>query len=270
MGVAEPWVWPPTLWSIHRLLRLRNPWGRFSWNGSWSDEWPHWPGHLRSELMPHGSSEGVFWMEYSDFVRYLPPLTLVHTAVFPRSSACLLHGVGCFCWDSARGSALGPGAPGGVHRQQPGLGFLNIDSKNCQQPREPAAVTLPRVACHAGSWVEAAQLAILSRPRYFDSVDICKVHSDWQEARVQGSFPSSASGPVGVTALTVLERASLEFALFQEGSRWAWRTGGRTAGCRGSRGGAWPLATFPFAQARGLSGQSPPGHVCLGVPGLLR
>lgn len=53
----------------HRLLKLRNPWGHYSWKGDWSDESDLWTEDLRCELMPHGASEGVFWISFEDVLR---------------------------------------------------------------------------------------------------------------------------------------------------------------------------------------------------------
>ncbi|KAB1269122.1 Calpain-15 [Camelus dromedarius] len=53
-----------------RLLCLQSPWGHCSWNGSWSNKWPHWLGTpVGTQLRLHSRSEGVFWMEYSDLIR---------------------------------------------------------------------------------------------------------------------------------------------------------------------------------------------------------
>uniref|UniRef100_A0A182MHM0 Calpain-D n=1 Tax=Anopheles culicifacies TaxID=139723 RepID=A0A182MHM0_9DIPT len=54
----------------HRLLKLRNPWGHFSWQGDWSDDSELWTDELRDSLMPHGGSEGVFWISFEDVLRY--------------------------------------------------------------------------------------------------------------------------------------------------------------------------------------------------------
>lgn len=53
-----------------RLLRLRNPWGKFSWKGKWSDSDPIWKNRadLMEDLQPRGGEQGIFWIEFSDFM----------------------------------------------------------------------------------------------------------------------------------------------------------------------------------------------------------
>lgn len=68
-----------------KLLRLRNPWRKYSWKGNWSDRDPIWESspHLKdlkdNHLNPLGADEGIFWMEFEDFMKYVLVLPVQKT-----------------------------------------------------------------------------------------------------------------------------------------------------------------------------------------------
>jgi calpain-15 len=53
-----------------RLVRMRNPWGHFSWNGDWSDISDIWTPELRDLLLTPGGDDGVFWIAFQDVLKY--------------------------------------------------------------------------------------------------------------------------------------------------------------------------------------------------------
>ncbi|KAG9464692.1 hypothetical protein GDO78_019541 [Eleutherodactylus coqui] len=65
-----------------QLVRVRNPWGDYEWNGPWSDESSEWNDvdpKVRAAL-DHKADDGEFWMEYSDWIKE-----------FTRLDICNLH-----------------------------------------------------------------------------------------------------------------------------------------------------------------------------------
>ncbi|CAL8126336.1 unnamed protein product [Orchesella dallaii] len=57
-----------------RLIQLHNPWGRFTWNGDWSDTSALWSSEMRKRLSPNQSHKGIFWMSYHDYLKYFTSL----------------------------------------------------------------------------------------------------------------------------------------------------------------------------------------------------
>ena len=69
-----------------RLLRIRNPWARSEWTGSWGAFSEDWTDEARRELGYDGSDGAGFWVELSQFARTFNRLHICR--------ACLLRGPG--------------------------------------------------------------------------------------------------------------------------------------------------------------------------------
>jgi len=58
------------------MIKLRNPWGTFEWNGDWSDSSEKWNQHpaVKADLITADKNktdgEGTFWMSFADFLMY--------------------------------------------------------------------------------------------------------------------------------------------------------------------------------------------------------
>lgn len=61
-----------------KLLRLRNPWGKCRWKGSFSYNDPVWTEELMECMDKPPKDCGEFWMEYSDFCQNIEYFTVCH------------------------------------------------------------------------------------------------------------------------------------------------------------------------------------------------
>ena len=53
-----------------KLLKLRNPWGSFEWQGDWGDKSSTWTPELKQQLNVVDADDGTFWMDFEDFKQY--------------------------------------------------------------------------------------------------------------------------------------------------------------------------------------------------------
>lgn len=53
-----------------RVVQIRNPWGKFEWNGEYSDDSNLWTPQLRKDLNIVRKDDGIFWMKIEDFLSH--------------------------------------------------------------------------------------------------------------------------------------------------------------------------------------------------------
>mmetsp|Transcript_3316 Transcript_3316/g.6299 ORF Transcript_3316/g.6299 Transcript_3316/m.6299 type:complete len:512 (+) Transcript_3316:58-1593(+) len=74
-----------------RILKLRNPWGKFEWTGEWSDEHSSWDEHpeVKKALDPTFEDDGIFHISYADFCKNYKKVDVCKREVSARTDLYL-------------------------------------------------------------------------------------------------------------------------------------------------------------------------------------
>uniref|UniRef100_A0A0N4ZRZ8 Calpain catalytic domain-containing protein n=1 Tax=Parastrongyloides trichosuri TaxID=131310 RepID=A0A0N4ZRZ8_PARTI len=65
-----------TLYDGTKIVKLRNPWGKFVWNKEYSDNWKGWKNGDKHLLFPKGPEAGVFCMPFYAFCKYFTSIEI--------------------------------------------------------------------------------------------------------------------------------------------------------------------------------------------------
>lgn len=63
-----------------KLVKVRNPWGECEYQGPFSDQSKQWDRYpdLKKRAQLENKDDGVFWMRFTDFVKYFDTLTILN------------------------------------------------------------------------------------------------------------------------------------------------------------------------------------------------
>lgn len=133
LGVYEPMLSTEKV----RLLKLRNPWGSFEWQGRWSDksdDWKKYPGVALEIGRPKDIDDGIFYIEWNDFVAHYDFVDVLYPATTIADLHINIHEEMGICGPTL-GCLLGVGRFWCLCRGLYSLWFVR-DSEHCKKDLE--------------------------------------------------------------------------------------------------------------------------------------
>jgi hypothetical protein len=90
----------------HQLIRLRNPWGCFEWDGDFSDHSALWTEELKRAVQFEAKDDGSFWMCLRDFRKGFVDITACLCQDSRKQPWTSFHAEGFARFDAASGQML--------------------------------------------------------------------------------------------------------------------------------------------------------------------